>query len=196
MAIVKCKVCGKEIDENILKCPGCDSLGPVRGRKIRRNMIIVCVLMMIAFGIGWYKKSQEVVKPIEQVQREATEDRLTQRGIAASLLLKTRLANPASMKITKALSNEDGSNLCFEYDEEGNFGVSYGKRIRLSFNILKENVYYLLESPLSTDQTCVEQEDSYLLTATVMDSVRLDRWLNGFGSAIWNVKKEEINEAN
>lgn len=117
MAIVKCKVCGKEIDENILKCPGCDSLGPVRGRKIRRNMIIVCVLMMIAFGIGWYKKSQEVVKPIEQVQREATEDRLTQRGIAASLLLKTRLANPASMKITKALSNEDGSNLCFEYDE-------------------------------------------------------------------------------
>ena len=29
-----------------------------------------------------------------------------------------------------------------------------------------------------------------------MDSVRLDRWLNGFGSAIWNVKKEEINEAN
>lgn len=77
-----------------------------------------------------------------------------------------------------------------KYDEAGNFGVSYGKRIRLSFNIIKDSVYYLLESPLSTDQTCEEIEDGYHLTATVTDSVRLDRWLNGFGDGIWDVKKE------
>ena len=77
-----------------------------------------------------------------------------------------------------------------KYDEAGNFGVSYGKRIKLSFNIIKDSVYYLLESPLSTDQTCDEIENGYHLTATVTDSVRLDRWLNGFGDGIWDVKKE------
>ncbi len=111
-----------------------------------------------------------------------------ERTLAVHRILKAEM-------LSESFSRPTGFSLK-QYDEEGNFGVSYGKRIRLSFNILKENVYYLLESPLSTDQTCVEQEDSYLLTATVMDSVRLDRWLNGFGSAIWNVKKEEINEAN
>ena len=117
MAIVKCKVCGKEIDEDILKCPGCDSLGPNRGRKIKRNMLIVCVLMMVAFGIGWYKKSQEVERPIEEVVKEQAEDKHTQRALAASLMVKSRLAHPESMKIIKALSNEDASNLCYEYTE-------------------------------------------------------------------------------
>ena len=80
-----------------------------------------------------------------------------------------------------------------KYDEAGNFGISYGKRVRLSFNIIKESAFYLLESPLSTDQTCEEHENGYLLTATVTDSIRLDRWLNGFGDAIWDVKKENID---
>ena len=117
MAIVKCKVCGKEIDEDILKCPGCDSLGPKRGRKIKRNFMIVGALMMVAFGIGWYKKTQETVHPIEEVQKEALEDKNTQRALAASLLVKSRLAHPDSMKVTKTLANEDASNICFEYTE-------------------------------------------------------------------------------
>jgi len=117
MAIVKCKVCGMEIDEDVMKCPGCDSLGPNRGKRIRRNMFIALGAIVVLFGYGWYYKSQEVVKPVEQVEREAVEDRRSQRGVAASLMLRSRLANPASMKITRALSNEDGSNLCFEFTE-------------------------------------------------------------------------------
>ncbi len=117
MAIVKCKVCGKDVDEDALKCPGCDSLGPKRGKKIRRNMFIAFGVIILLFAYGWYHKSQEVVKPVEQVEREAIEDRRSQRGVAASLMLKARLAHPESMKVTKALSNEDGSNLCFEFTE-------------------------------------------------------------------------------
>ncbi len=117
MAIVKCKVCGKDVDEDALKCPGCDSLGPKRGRRIKRNMLIVCGLMVIAFGFGWYRKTQEVVRPIEEVQKEALEDKNTQRGLAASLLVKSRLAHPESMKVTRTLANEDASNICFEYTE-------------------------------------------------------------------------------
>lgn len=117
MAIVKCKVCGRDVDEDALKCPGCDSLGPKRGKKIRRNMFIALGAIVVLFGYGWYYKSQEVVKPVEQVEKEAREDRRSQRGVAASLMLRSRLANPASMKITRALSNEDGSNLCFEFTE-------------------------------------------------------------------------------
>lgn len=133
MAIVKCKVCGKDVDEDALKCPGCDSLGPKRGKRIRRNMFIALGAIVVLFGYGWYYKSQEVVKSVEQVEREALEDRRSQRGVAASLMLKAKLAHPESMKVTKALSNEDGSNLCFEFKE-----IDASGRKRLSRGVVYE----------------------------------------------------------
>ncbi len=103
MAIVKCKVCGKDVDEDAMKCPGCDSLGPNRGKRIRRNMFIALGAIVVLFGYGWYYKSQEVVK-------------------------QSRLANPKSMKITRALSNEDGTNLCFEFTETDASGKKKASR--------------------------------------------------------------------
>ena len=46
---------------------------------------------------------------------------------------------------------------------------------------------------LSEDQVVVERHDSYEITATVNQSVLLDRWLNSFGSQIREIKKTAVN---
>lgn len=81
-----------------------------------------------------------------------------------------------------------------QFDDEGRFGYGEGKRIRLQFRIDKEAGFHLLESRLSNDQVVDEQEDSYVITATVVDSAMLDWWLNGFGEAISNVIKKAIKD--
>ena len=74
-----------------------------------------------------------------------------------------------------------------QYDDDGRFGFGEGKRIRLSFRITKSAGQHLLESPLSTDQQVIELEDTYEITATVVDSQWLWRWLRGFGEQVSNI---------
>lgn len=80
------------------------------------------------------------------------------------------------------------------YDEDGRFGFGEGVRIRLAFSIEKKAGYHLQESPLSPDQVMTEQEDAYRITATVVDSLMLEQWLLGFGSRVWGVDKQQIDE--
>ncbi len=79
-----------------------------------------------------------------------------------------------------------------KYDDDGRFGYGDGKRIRLSFTIEKEAGLHLLESPLSADQQVVEWEDTYDITATVVDSAMLEWWLRGFGASVTNIKKRKV----
>lgn len=122
MAIVKCKVCGEEIEETILKCPRCDSLGPKRGKRIRLIMLCVMVVILAFLGFGCYLKMNEVERPYEEVLKEKLDDKLSQRGMTAMLLLRSRLANPDSMQLESAAANEDGSVLCFEFTEKDESG--------------------------------------------------------------------------
>jgi predicted DNA-binding transcriptional regulator YafY len=78
------------------------------------------------------------------------------------------------------------------YDADGKFGFGEGHRIRLSFQISKEAGLHLLESPLSLDQTVIELEDDYHITATVVDAARLEWWLRGFGDQISKVYKNTL----
>jgi predicted DNA-binding transcriptional regulator YafY len=71
-----------------------------------------------------------------------------------------------------------------QYDDDGRFGYGVGQRVWLSFRIEREAGLHLLESPLSDDQTVVELEDAYKITATVVDSAMLEWWLRGFGESI------------
>jgi predicted DNA-binding transcriptional regulator YafY len=80
-----------------------------------------------------------------------------------------------------------------KYDADGRFAISNGERVRLSFSIDKGPGKHLLESCLSEDQVVVERHDSYEITATVNQSVLLDRWLNSFGSQIREIKKTAVN---
>jgi len=44
--------------------------------------------------------------------------------------------------------------------------------------------FNLLESPLSDDQQVIDEDETYLIMATVVDSDMLDWWLRGFGDAV------------
>ena len=76
-----------------------------------------------------------------------------------------------------------------KYDDDGRFGYGEGERIKLNFRIEKAAGLHLVESPLSADQQVVELDDAYEITATVVDSEMLDRWLRGFGEAVSGIKK-------
>lgn len=76
-----------------------------------------------------------------------------------------------------------------KYDEDGRFGFGDGLRIKLSFCIAKRTGRHLLETRLSKDQVVVEHDEHYSIVATVIDSVRLDCWLKGFGADVWDVVK-------
>jgi len=82
------------------------------------------------------------------------------------------------------------------YDDEGRFRFGNGERIRLSFSISHDYGRHLLEMPLSSDQVAKEQKDGSLrITATVMDSLLLTQWLQGFGEEVWNVQRQRHAEA-
>lgn len=78
------------------------------------------------------------------------------------------------------------------YDNDGRFGFGDGQRVRLSFCISKEPGFHLLEAKLSADQVVAEFDDYYQISATVVDSAMLDRWLRGFGEDTWCVTKDQV----
>lgn len=82
-----------------------------------------------------------------------------------------------------------------KYDDDGRFGFGKGERIQLKFLIKKYAGLHLLESPLSADQQAIEHDDDYFeITATVVESLILDKWLLGFGDEITNVKCTPIDQ--
>lgn len=76
-----------------------------------------------------------------------------------------------------------------KYEADGNFAFGDGKRIRLVFRIEKRAGFHLLETPLSEDQQVNEIKDQYEISATVVDTARLDWWLRGFGDRVSHVSK-------
>lgn len=79
-----------------------------------------------------------------------------------------------------------------QLDDNGRFGFGDGTKVRLSFRVAKEEGLHVVECPLSVDQQVVELEDSYEITATVVDSAMLDWWLRGFGDAMSEVRRQTI----
>ncbi|MDE2253047.1 MAG: WYL domain-containing protein [Betaproteobacteria bacterium] len=75
------------------------------------------------------------------------------------------------------------------FDADGRFGYGNGEKVRLTFRIDKDAGFHITESPLSKDQTVIEHEDCYEISATVVDSAMLDWWLNGFGDQVWDIEK-------
>ncbi len=83
-----------------------------------------------------------------------------------------------------------------KYDDDGRFGFGDGRRVRLSFRITRSAGLHLLESPLSRDQRTVEVGTDHLdITATVIESAMLERWLRSFGAAVSEVRREAVDDA-
>ena len=76
-----------------------------------------------------------------------------------------------------------------KYDLEGHFGFGDGKKIKLKFKIEKLSGEHLLEMRLSEDQTVKDLGDCYEITATVIDTKKLDWWLLGFGERVRDIRK-------
>ena len=74
-----------------------------------------------------------------------------------------------------------------KYDDDGRFGFGEGKHIKVKFTITRNAGQHLLESPLSDDQNVVANPDTYEITATVVESSHLVKWLRGFGKEISRV---------
>ncbi|MEX3926733.1 helix-turn-helix transcriptional regulator [Paraburkholderia sp. BR10936] len=79
-----------------------------------------------------------------------------------------------------------------QYEADGKFGFGSGKRVRLSFCIERETGLQLLESPLTPDQRVATFTDRLEVTAVVVETVQLHRWLLGFGEKVWGVTLEDV----
>ena len=74
------------------------------------------------------------------------------------------------------------------FDDDGRFGLGVGMLISITFEITKGAGLHLLEARLSADQQVQDLEEHYRITATVVDSEWLWRWIRAFGLAIREVK--------
>ena len=82
-----------------------------------------------------------------------------------------------------------------QFDDDGRFGFGDGKKVVLSFQVSKDAGLHLTESPLSSDQRVVDISNKRMeVSATVVDSAMLDRWLLGFGNAVSRVRKVPVAE--
>jgi hypothetical protein len=75
------------------------------------------------------------------------------------------------------------------YEADGRFSFGEGRRVRLSFLIEPDMGMILQESPLSADQVVNEVDGKYRITATVVESVLLDRWLLAHSPEISKLKR-------
>ena len=80
-----------------------------------------------------------------------------------------------------------------QYDADGRFGFGEGEKCQLQFSITKTAGFHLLETPLSQDQEVEEHEDHFKISATVIQSKQLERWLKGFGEQVWNININSIS---
>lgn len=80
------------------------------------------------------------------------------------------------------------------YDDDGRFGVSMGRRVRLSFHILQSSGLHIVESGLSSDQQVMPTESGYLITATVPETEMLHRWLDSFGDEITQLTIQPLDD--
>lgn len=119
---------------------------------------------------------------------------LAQQGPRLYLVCRYRgYDNERSLAVHRILGAEV-STLPFErpkefdlkrYDDAGNFGFGNGELIRISFQITRNAGLQLRETPLSADQEIVELENGWWqVSATVVDTRLLRRWLRGFGEDV------------
>ncbi|MDP3515605.1 MAG: WYL domain-containing protein [Pseudohongiella sp.] len=128
---------------------------------------------------------------------------LAQQGVTLYLVCRFEgYDNERSLALHRFTSAKAGTlrferpaNFCLEqYDNDGRFGYGEGKRIKVTFNIDKMAGKHVLEAKLSEDQHVEETEDSYIITATIVDTFQFDMWINSFGDDVWGVSKQGVDE--
>lgn len=107
-----------------------------------------------------------------------------------SLALHRVLSAEATTRNFKRPSNFDLK----KYDDDGRFSFGSGKKIQIRFRMKKNAGKHLLESPLSADQKITEHDDHFEITATVVESLILEKWLRGYGDEIADIERFPIDQ--
>lgn len=128
MALVKCKICKNDVIETAPKCPHCNSLGPKKSRRITWIMIGIVVVLGIAVTWVIYNRTQEKGRTRAEVQTDRRNEKIHQRVMSASFLLKTSVADPATLDIDTIKTNTDGSVLCYHYNLKDKSGKAQKKK--------------------------------------------------------------------
>ena len=136
----------------------------------------------------------------ERKQRRVMPLGLAQQGPRLYLVCRFEGYDNQRILALQRIASATNTGLGFErpdfdmaaYDGEGNFAVGSGQRIHLQFEIDKGPGHHLLESPLSADQQVTEGEGGYTISATVQQTLLLDRWLKSFGGQVRHVVKTVI----
>lgn len=121
---------------------------------------------------------------------------LAQQGPSLYLVARYRGYENERCLALHRIHTAEASTLTFErpdfdlktFDDNGRFGLGAGVPISISFEITKGAGLHLLEARLSTDQQVEELDLHYRITATVIDSEWLWRWVRAFGLEIRKVK--------
>ncbi len=126
---------------------------------------------------------------------------LAQQGPRLYLVCRFRGYHDDRNLVLNRLVSAKASTLSFQrpadfdlkkFDDDGRFGFGKGRRIRLSFTISRDAGLHLLESKLSPDQEETELPDHFRISATVVESMLLDRWLRGFGGEVTDIERKPV----
>lgn len=103
-------------------------------------------------------------------------------------------------RISKAIVSEESFTYPTDFDlnayaHAGEFGISHGRQVRLSFCIDPVIGAHLLESPLSQDQESQQTDQGLVIQATVLETELLHRWLRGWGDALRWMRIEALDAA-
>ncbi|MDR0933506.1 MAG: hypothetical protein LBM56_00230 [Burkholderiaceae bacterium] len=128
MSFVKCKICGKDVLEEAARCPHCDSLGPKKNRRVIWMMVILVVILAVGMGALIYKRMQEKKRTQGEVEDMRRAEKIHQRIMSATFLLRTNVADPASVQVDDIRTNVDGSVLCYWYSARDSAGKPQKKK--------------------------------------------------------------------
>ena len=120
---------------------------------------------------------------------------LAQQGPSLYLVVKYRDHEDLRILALHRIRSAKASTLTFErppfdlkdFDDGAGFGLKKGDPVRLGFTITRSAGLHMLETRLSTDQQVEELSEHFRVTATVVDSEWLWRWVRAFGLAISDV---------
>lgn len=73
-------------------------------------------------------------------------------------------------------------------DDNGRFGFGEGRKIKIQFDISKGAGRHLAETRLSEDQVMKDLGEKYRITATVIESEWLWKWVRGFGEDVTRLR--------
>ncbi|MCL1886958.1 MAG: hypothetical protein FWG01_03345 [Betaproteobacteria bacterium] len=92
--------------------------------------MMICLVIVLAAGMGWmiFNRTQEKVRSRDEIEEARRAEKIHQRIMSATFLLKTSVADPASVQVDDIKTNIDGSVLCYQYSIKGQDGKTQKKK--------------------------------------------------------------------